>query len=200
MNANSGSQELSGQVAIVTGAATNTGSTIAKTLAGAGAAVVVNFRSSKEAALETVRWIESSGGRAISVQADVCNQADVKRLVEETVKAFGPPSVLVNNANVRSFRPLMEITPEIWRETLRSYAGGHFVLCTSVRSAHAQIGWRRYHQYWRWLGTYRCAEKNPCRCSQGRAGGHDRSPGGRTRARQYRREQYCAGTNRDAAA
>lgn len=118
MNANNSSQELSGQVAIVTGAAINTGSTIAKTLAGAGAAVVVNYRSSNEAARETVRAIESSGGRAIAVQADVCNQADVKRLVEETVKAFGPPSVLVNNANVRSFRPLMEITPQLWRETL----------------------------------------------------------------------------------
>ena len=118
MNANNSSQELSGQVALVTGAAINTGSTIAKTLAGAGAAVVVNYRSSKEAARETVRVIESSGGRAIAVQADVCNQADVQRLVEETVRAFGPPSVLVNNANVRSFRPLMEITPELWRETL----------------------------------------------------------------------------------
>ena len=118
MNAGNGSRELAGQVVIVTGAGTNTGSTIAKTLADAGAAVVVNYRSSKQGALETVGAIESAGGRAIAVQADVCKQADVKRLVEETVKAFGPPNVLVNNANIRSFRPLMEITPEVWRETL----------------------------------------------------------------------------------
>lgn len=111
-------QELAGQVAIVTGAGTNTGSTIAKTLASAGAAVVVNYRSSMGGALETIKAIESAGGRAIAVQADVCKQADVKRLIDETVKAFGPPSILVNNANIRSFRPLMEITPDIWRETL----------------------------------------------------------------------------------
>jgi len=118
MNASHGSRELSGQVAIVTGAGVNTGSTIAKTLADAGAAVVINYRSSKEGALKTVRMIESADGRAIAVQADVCKQVDVKRLVDETVNAFGPPSVLVNNANVRSFRPLMEITPDIWRDTL----------------------------------------------------------------------------------
>src|SRR5262249_55586409 len=57
-----GSRELSGQVAIITGAGTNTGSTIARTLAGAGAAVVVNYRSSKEGANKTVSAIESGGG------------------------------------------------------------------------------------------------------------------------------------------
>jgi 3-oxoacyl-[acyl-carrier protein] reductase len=118
MESSSGARELEGQVVIVTGAGVNTGSTIAKTLAGAGAMVVVNYRSSKESASETVRAIEDAGGRAIVVQADVCSQADVKRMVDETVKAFGPPNILVNNANVRSFRPLMEITPEVWRETL----------------------------------------------------------------------------------
>jgi 3-oxoacyl-[acyl-carrier protein] reductase len=118
MSASNGSRELSGQVAIVTGAGANTGSTIAKTLANAGAAVVVNYRSSKEGALETVSSIEKAGGRAIAIQADVCKQADVKRLVDETVRALGPPNILVNNANIRSFRPLLDITPEVWRETL----------------------------------------------------------------------------------
>jgi 3-oxoacyl-[acyl-carrier protein] reductase len=118
MNGGNGQRELSGQVAIVTGAGANTGRTIATTLAAAGAAVVINYRTSKQGAMDTVRAIESAGDRAIAVQADICNRADVDRLVAETVKAFGPPSILVNNANVRSFRPLMEITPEIWRETL----------------------------------------------------------------------------------
>jgi 3-oxoacyl-[acyl-carrier protein] reductase len=135
MNANNTSQELSGQVVIVTGAAMNTGSTIARTLAGAGAAVAVNYRSSKDAALETVREIESAGGRAIAVQANVCNQADVERLVDETVMAFGPPSILVNNANVRSFRPLMEITLELWRETLGPTLEGT-LLCVQACVPH----------------------------------------------------------------
>lgn len=112
------SKELDGEIAIVTGAATNTGRTIAKTLAKAGASVVVNYRNSKDAAIETVSAIECAGGRAIAVQGDVCNQADVRRLVDETIKAFGPPSILVNNANVRSFASLMDITPQLWRDTL----------------------------------------------------------------------------------
>ena len=73
MDAQTGLRELAGQVAIVTGAGVNTGSTIAKTLASAGAAVVVNYRNSKGPALETVGEIEASGGRAIAVQAEcVC--------------------------------------------------------------------------------------------------------------------------------
>ena len=65
---------LSGQVAIVTGSAINTGAVIAATLARAGAAVVVNYRSSADGAQATVRNIEAEGGRAIAMQADVCDQ------------------------------------------------------------------------------------------------------------------------------
>src|SRR4249920_1031240 len=111
-------QELLGQVVIVTGSGTNTGSTIAKTLANAGAMVVVNYRKSKESALETVRAIEASGGRALPVHADVCKREDVRRLIENTLKEFGAPNILVNNANVRSYRPLMDITIEEWRKTV----------------------------------------------------------------------------------
>jgi 3-oxoacyl-[acyl-carrier protein] reductase len=112
------SRDLEGQVVIATGSGANTGSTIARTLAAAGAKVVVNYRSSEAAALETVRAIKAAGGSAIAVKADVCSQADVKRLVDETVAAFGPPNVLVNNANIRSYRPLMDITIEEWRATV----------------------------------------------------------------------------------
>lgn len=111
-------RELEGQIAVVTGAGVNTGSTIARTLAAAGAMVVVNYRRSKEGAEQTVGEIERAGGRAIAVQADVCSRTDVGRMIDATVKAFGPPDILVNNANIRSFMPLMEITPELWRETL----------------------------------------------------------------------------------
>lgn len=118
--------ELAGEVAIVTGAGINTGSVIAATLAAAGAAVVVNYRRAAEGAERTVKAIEQAGGRAIAVQGDVTIQADVQRIVQQAVAAFGPPSILVNNANMRSFRPLMEITLEEWRQTLGPTLDGTF--------------------------------------------------------------------------
>ncbi len=119
-------RELDGEVAIVTGAGLNTGSLIAKTLASAGAAVVVNYRSSADGALATVRAIEAAGGSAIACQADVTRQDEVKRLVATTVDKLGPPTILVNNANVRSFRALMDITLEEWRQTLAPTLDGTF--------------------------------------------------------------------------
>jgi 3-oxoacyl-[acyl-carrier protein] reductase len=118
--------ELAGEVAIVTGAGINTGSVIAATLAAAGAAVVVNYRRARQGAEQTARSIQQAGGRAIAVQGDVTSQADVQRVVQQTVEAFGPPSILVNNANVRSYRPLMEITVEEWRQTLGPTLDGTF--------------------------------------------------------------------------
>jgi 3-oxoacyl-[acyl-carrier protein] reductase len=117
---------LAGEVAIVTGAGVNTGAIIAKTLARDGAAVVVNYRRAAEGARATVAAIEAAGGKAIAVAGDVTKLEDVKRLVELTVEAFGTVSILVNNANVRSYRPLMEITPEDWRNTLAPTLDGSF--------------------------------------------------------------------------
>lgn len=117
---------LAGEVAIVTGAGINTGAVIAKTLAGEGAAVVVNYRNAGDGAAATVSEIEAAGGKAIAVQGDVTKPHDVARLVGLTVEAFGTVSVLVNNANIRSYRPLMEITLEEWRATLGPTLDGSF--------------------------------------------------------------------------
>lgn len=118
--------DLDGQVAIVTGAAINTGRVIAETLAGAGAAVVVNYLTSAEAAAETVKEIEAAGGRAFAYGADVRDLGQVKAMVAETVSRFGGLDILVNNANIRSYRPLMEITEEEWRATLATALDGPF--------------------------------------------------------------------------
>ncbi len=90
--------KLTGKVAIVTGASKGIGAAIAKGLAQAGAAVVVNYSAGKEGAERTVGEITRAGGKALAIQADVTKAADVKRLFEETEKALGSPSVLVNNA------------------------------------------------------------------------------------------------------
>src|SRR6202166_3480479 len=86
----------SGKVAIVTGASKGIGASIAKHLAAEGAAVVVNYSSSKEGADRVVAEITAKGGRAIPVQANVAKQADIKRLFAETKKAFGQLDILVN--------------------------------------------------------------------------------------------------------
>ena len=67
---------------------------------------------------ELVDAINAAGGRALAVKGDVTKPDDVRALVEATVKAFGGPTILVNNANIRSFRPLLELTMEEWRATL----------------------------------------------------------------------------------
>src|SRR5437660_3166199 len=109
---------LEGEVAIVTGAGVNTGAIIAKTLAREGAAVIVNYRNAAAGAEATVAEIAAAGGKAIAVQGDVTKPAAVAHLVARAVEAFGTVSILVNNANIRSYRPLMEITHDEWRNTL----------------------------------------------------------------------------------
>ncbi len=103
---------LQGKVAIVTGASKGIGAGIAKSLAAEGAAVVVNYASSKEGADRVVAAIEQQGGKALAVQGDVSKAADVKRLFAETKAAYGSLDVLVNNAAVFSFAPLEAIAED----------------------------------------------------------------------------------------
>jgi 3-oxoacyl-[acyl-carrier protein] reductase len=110
------SQRLEGKVAVVTGASKGIGAAIARQLADEGAAVVVNYASSKEGANRVVAAITDKGGRAIAVQADVAKPAEIKRLFAETKKAFDRLDVLVNNAGIYKFAPLGEVTPEHFHE------------------------------------------------------------------------------------
>jgi 3-oxoacyl-[acyl-carrier protein] reductase len=102
--------DLKGKVAIVTGASKGIGAAIARQFAKAGAAVVVNYGSSKADADRVVGDILREGGKAVAIQANVSQSADVKRLFAETKAAFGTPSILVNNAGVYSFAPLEDVT------------------------------------------------------------------------------------------
>lgn len=104
--------KLDGKVAVVTGASKGIGASIAEHLAREGAAVVVNYSSSRSGADEVVKRIKASGGKAIAVQADVSKPEDIQRLFNETKKAYGKLDVLVNNAGVYDFKPLGEITPD----------------------------------------------------------------------------------------
>ncbi|MBI3410728.1 MAG: glucose 1-dehydrogenase [Planctomycetes bacterium] len=105
-------KKLAGKVAIVTGASKGIGAAIAKHLADEGAAVVVNYSTSKEGADRVVSEIAGNGGKAVAVQANVAKQADIVRLFSEAKKAFGRLDILVNNAGIYEFAPLESVTRE----------------------------------------------------------------------------------------
>jgi 3-oxoacyl-[acyl-carrier protein] reductase len=144
--------KLAGKVAIVTGASKGIGASIAKHLAEAGAAVVVNYASSKTDAERVVAEITEHGGRAVAVQANVARSADVVRLFAEARAAFGRLDILVNNAGIYEFAPIEEVTEERFhkqfdvnvlglllasREAVRQFgaAGGSIINISSIATA-----------------------------------------------------------------
>jgi 3-oxoacyl-[acyl-carrier protein] reductase len=104
--------KLSDKVAVVTGASKGIGAEIARELAAAGAAVVVNYATSRDAAEKVVAEIIGSGGKAAAIHGDVAKAGDVERLFAETKRAFGQIDVLVNNAGIYEFAPLDAVSEE----------------------------------------------------------------------------------------
>ncbi len=103
---------LTGKVAVVTGASKGIGASIAEYLAAEGAAVVVNYLSSKSGGDAVVERITKGGGKALAVGANVSKPVDIATLIAETKRAFGKIDILVNNAGTYDFGPLESITPE----------------------------------------------------------------------------------------
>ncbi|MBI3830130.1 MAG: glucose 1-dehydrogenase [Planctomycetes bacterium] len=106
------SKKLEGKVALVTGASKGIGASVALHLAEEGAAVVVNYSSSKEGAERVAGEINGNGGKALAVQANLSKEADIRRLFEKAHAAFGRLDILVNNAGVYEFLPLEQVTPQ----------------------------------------------------------------------------------------
>jgi 3-oxoacyl-[acyl-carrier protein] reductase len=127
--------KLKGKVAVVTGASKGIGAGIAKSFAAEGAAVVVNYSSSKEGADRVVAEITGKGGKAIAVQGDVAKAADVQRIFAETKNAFGQLDVLVNNAGVYQFAALEEITEEQFHHMFNTNVLG-LLLATREAAKH----------------------------------------------------------------
>ncbi|PNG27963.1 SDR family NAD(P)-dependent oxidoreductase [Methylocella silvestris] len=129
--------KLSGKTAIVTGASKGIGAAIAKSLAAEGAAVVVNYASSKEGAQAVVADIKAKGGKAIAVQGDVAKEADVLKIFAETKNVFGPTDILVNNAGVYQFGAIDEVTES---EFHRHFNINVLGLLLATREAVKQFG------------------------------------------------------------
>jgi len=127
--------ELSGRVALVTGAARNIGSAIALALAQGGASIVLTARSNREGLEETAREIRTLGRDAYPALADVTREDDVSKLIEGAVERFGRLDILVNNAAVRSEEALERISLARWHEILAVTLDGAF-LCTRTALEH----------------------------------------------------------------
>lgn len=104
--------KLAGKVAVVTGASKGIGAAIAKALAAEGAAVVVNYASSKAGADAVVDAIVSAGGKAVAVGGDVSKASEAQGIVSAAVEHFGRLDILVNNSGVYQFAPIEEVTEE----------------------------------------------------------------------------------------
>jgi 3-oxoacyl-[acyl-carrier protein] reductase len=124
---------LANRVAIVTGASGALGKAIATALAAAGAAVVVNYARNASAATELVQSIETAGGKAVAVQADVSTPEGVDALVKATIEAFGKVDILVNNAGITRDGLIMRMKEEDWDAVLDTNLKGVF-LCTKAVS------------------------------------------------------------------
>ncbi len=131
---------LKGKVAVVTGASRGIGRGIAERLAQDGARVVVNYTQSAEEAKKVVAGIEGRGGTALAVQADVSNVADIRRLFQETLNAFGRLDILVNNAGIFWAKPILDTTEEEYDRMFAVNAKGQFFALQEAAKHMAEGG------------------------------------------------------------
>lgn len=119
-------RKLENKTAIVTGGSRGIGANLCECLAAAGANVVVNYASNKNAADEVVSRIESAGGKAVAVQADVSQAADVTKLFDVAEEKFGKVDILVNNAGVVHYKTIQDTTDEEFARVMQVNVNGVF--------------------------------------------------------------------------
>jgi len=134
---------LNGQTALVTGGSSGIGAAVAKCLAKAGATVVIDHIGDREAAETAVADIESSGGRAIAVEADVGREEQVEALFRQSVDAFGTVDILINNAGIQQDAPLTEMTLQQWNQVLNVNLTGQFLCARAAAGEFLRRGVRQ---------------------------------------------------------
>lgn len=123
---------LDGKTAIVTGASRGIGAEVARTLAAAGASVIVNYAGSAAAAQAVVSDIEQAGGRAIAVQVDVSDPVGCDGLVRRCVDEFGRVDIVVNNAGITRDGLLVRMSDDDWRSVIDTNLSGVFYMCRAA--------------------------------------------------------------------
>lgn len=124
--------DLTGKVALVTGASRGIGAASAELLARAAARVVVNYCRERGAAEAVVERIRGRGGEALAIGADVGVRAQVEKMVHATREAFGTIDILVNNAGIWTYGAIAEMDEAVWRETMRVNLDSIFYCCRAV--------------------------------------------------------------------
>jgi 3-oxoacyl-[acyl-carrier protein] reductase len=132
--------KLKGKVALVTGASRGIGRAIAECLSRDGAAVAVNYVAQADAAKKLVKEIESAGGKAFAVQADVARVSDVVRLFDETIARFGKLDILVNNAGLMITKPVAAVTEAEYDRIFDVNMKGTFFACQQAATRLADGG------------------------------------------------------------
>ena len=128
-------KSLDGQAAIVTGASRGVGRGIALELARRGCRIAVNYQSSRERAEEAVHEVSALGVDAFAIRADVGVPADVAAMIEAAIGRFGRIHILVNNAGVQTWTPLLDVTEAEWDQVIATNLKGCF-LCTQAAARH----------------------------------------------------------------
>lgn len=134
---------LAGRTAIVTGSGRNIGRAIALMLARAGANVVVNGHRDREAVDDVVREIESAGGRAIGVMADVSAHDEVAAMVNRVLDTFGSVDIAISNVGTRPKQAFLDITVEDWHHVLNTNLSAAFYLARNVIPSMRERRWGR---------------------------------------------------------
>lgn len=122
-------KQLQNQVAIITGASSGIGASVAQAMAAAGASVVVNHPASatRQAAEAVLTEIKNAGGSGITYQCDVSREAEVQKMFADAIEQFGTVDILVNNAGLQRDAPFTEMTLEQWNFVLSVNLTGQFL-------------------------------------------------------------------------
>lgn len=136
-------KELEGKVALVTGASRGIGKVISLKLASLGAKVAINYLSNEDEAEKTAIAIRGSGGQAILAQADIRDEASVKKMIENVTQEWSEIDILVNNAGIIRDALLLKMTEKDWGEVIDTNLTGTFLVTKTALRSMIQTGWGR---------------------------------------------------------